>query len=338
MIDKLRQDVPAALATPPAALARRPRWARIACVAAFVSSVATGATPDEELPSRTRMLFASTTASGADLMSPATGTRDADTLAWRTGAVVTGAAVGLAVYGSRRWWRDGLSGNFQTVREGWFGADTELGGADKLGHAFSNYVGTRALAWAFREMGHDRDRALRLGLITTVGAFTAIELIDGYTKRWRFSHEDFLMNIAGAGLAYLTETHPELDALIDFRLLYRPSKEYGTRSSFDPTSDHSGQTYLLVLKGSGMPALRDRTPWRYLELAIGYRARAFEGVPWDQVATPSRHLYVGISLNVSELLDAAVFRGSSGRVARATRGILEFVQVPGTAAFIDRRL
>ncbi len=145
------------------------------------------------------------------------------------------------------------------------------------------------------------------------------------------------MNVAGAGLAYLTETRPELDRLLDFRLLYRPSTTAGERSDWDPAGDDSGQTFLLALKGSDVPALRDRRWLRYLDLAVGYQARGFEpvdGLPGER----SRHDYMGLSVNLSKLLNDTVFRDQQGsRIQRIGDGVLEFVQVPGTAALADHR-
>ena len=62
--------------------------------------------------------------------------------------IATGATL-VAVYGSNNWWRTGFGGGFETASEGWFGADTRYGGADKLGHIYSNYAGVRVLTPTF---------------------------------------------------------------------------------------------------------------------------------------------------------------------------------------------
>jgi Predicted periplasmic lipoprotein (DUF2279) len=251
----------------------------------------------------------------------------------RTAAAITTGAIGLATYGYSKWWSDGFTRDFRTVNEGWFGSGTESGGTDKLGHGFSNYVGTRLLTWSFAAMGHDRDVAARLGFATSVVAFTAVEVVDGFSRQWRFSPEDALINVAGAGFGYLVERHPSLDQLIDFRLLYRTSKG----AQWDPLGDYSGQTYLFTLKATGMPSIRDQHLLRYLELAIGYRARGFasvNGSPGER----TRDMYYGISLNIAEILRDTVFRDRPGnRLQRVTDGTLEFVQIPGTAAFARHR-
>ncbi len=160
-----------------------------------------------------------------------------------------------------------------------------------------------------------------------------IEVLDGYSKQQRFSREDVFMNIVGVGLGYLMERNRELDNLLDFRLLYRKSDA----SNFDPAGDYSGQTYLLAAKASGVRALREHSVLRYFELAVGYGTRGYRDPPGT---LRERNLYLGVSLNLSEVLAQTVFRGATKRsgAQRATDLFLEFVQVPGTAALASHGL
>jgi hypothetical protein len=161
---------------------------------------------------------------------------------------------------------------------------------------------------------------------------TAVEVLDGYSRQYEFSKEDAIMNVAGAAVGYALERNPDLDRLIDVRLLYRPSA-----GKFDPFGDYSGQKYLLAVKASGVPALRDNPLLRYFELTAGYGTRGYESIPG---IARSRHLYFGVSLNLSEILAQTVFRGTSerSRTQRATDLFFEFIQVPGIAALADHRL
>lgn len=250
----------------------------------------------------------------------------------RNAALIAGSSLLVGAYGVKKWWNDGFTGGFRTVSEGWFGQDTPYGGADKLGHAFFAYAGTRLLTRAFEEAGNDHDRALPLGVWTTLGIMTAVEVLDGYSKQYEFSKEDAILNVAGVALGYVLERNPDLDRLIDVRVLYRPSA-----GKFDPFGDYSGQKYLLALKASGVPALRENPLLRYFELTAGYGTRGYES---PQGVVRSRHVYVGVSLNLSEVLGSTVFRGAGerSRVQRATDLFFEFVQVPGTAALARHRL
>lgn len=256
----------------------------------------------------------------------------------RSRALILGGVAAVAAYGAGNWWHEGVGRHFRTVDEGWFGQDTYTGGADKLGHTYATYAGTRLLKLGFRWAGNDPAEALKLAAATSFGTLLVVEVMDGFSKKYRFSKEDLLMNTAGVGLALLFETRPELDRLLDFRLMYWPSGDARRLHQVDPIDDHSGQTYLLVAKASAIPALRRQEVLHYLEFAVGYGSRGYEpneGRPGER----SRHLYYGISLNLSEILADTVFRGSRGsRAQRITDTVLEYVQVPGTAALVDRHL
>jgi hypothetical protein len=254
----------------------------------------------------------------------------------RTLAIILGNSLGVAFYGKRNWWQDGFNAQFRSEKEGWFGQNTYSGGADKLGHFFMNYAGTRLFSRAFEWAGNAPSASLELAGWMMFGTFTAVEVLDGYSKKWRFSREDAVMNVAGIGTAFLLEKHPDLDRLIDLRVLYQPS----TGHSFEPFGDYSGQTYLLVAKASGVPALQAHPFLRYLELAVGYGSRGYSAHRTDQTDNRARNVYVGISLNLSELLGATVFKSSSEerRAQRVGNTILEFVQVPGTAVLSKHKL
>ncbi len=258
---------------------------------------------------------------------------------FRSTLLVLASVGGTAAYGRAKWWQDGFSGGFKTVNEGWFGAGTDHGGADKLGHGMFAYTGTRLLTRGFEWAGNDPERALKLGAFTAVGILMGVEVVDGFSEKWRFSKEDALINLAGGALGYWLETHPAADALLDVRLQYSASTGPQGRRGFDPFSDYSGQRYLLVFKASGVPALRQRPLLRYLELSVGYGARNFE--PESRaIASPSRHVYYGVSLNLSEVLRATAFRGNTtpSRTQRVSETFFEFVQLPGAVAASEHEI
>jgi len=258
---------------------------------------------------------------------------------WKNAAVIGGIGLTVGIYGVNSWWKDGVSGSFRTEDEGWFGRNSYAGGADKVGHAFFTYTGARLLSRGFEALGNDHGRSLRLGVWTSLAVMTGVEVADGFSKRFRFSLEDSVANAAGALFAVLAEQDPRLDALLDFRLLYRRSDEARRVGEEDPIADYSGQTFLLALKADGVPRLREVPLLRYLELQVGYNTRGYEpndGVPID----PHRRIYYGVGVNLSRLLSDTVFRGGlkGGRIQRGTDTVLEFLQVPGTAARTYRRL
>jgi hypothetical protein len=260
----------------------------------------------------------------------------ADTVHRRNLALIAGEALLVGWYGKTNWWQEGFTREFRSVNEGWFGQRTYAGGADKLGHFYGNYVLSRIFAQAFMWAGNDDYHAVVLGTLTTLGTMTAVEVIDGYSRRWRFSREDAVMNLLGAGTAVLIERNPALDRLLDFRIQYKPSA--ANQHNFDPFGDYSGQTYIVALKVAGIPGLREIPLLRYVELVGGYAARDFpENRPNVFGDNRTRNVYAGISLNLSELLGQTAFRNSpDSRALKFTNAVTEFVQVPGTAAYRHR--
>jgi hypothetical protein len=245
------------------------------------------------------------------------------------GVILTTAIVTTSVMGFVAWWHRGLDTQFDVAHEGWFGPDTYSGGIDKLGHAFSFYTGTRLATRAFGWAGVPADESLalsaRLGLALGLG----IELLDGFARggQYGFSWEDLTMDVAGIGLAWLAETQPGFDRWFAFRWLY-------TRSG-DPARRYDHHQYYAVLRLSGWSALGPANPLRYVELLAGYGAQGFQGESSLGASDQrSRSIYLGIGLNLTELLDRTAFAGASGggRSQWFATELLRYVQVPGTAA------
>lgn len=277
-------------------------------------------------------------ASGPGVMAPVS-LPSAEQVRLRTRLMMLGGALGVALYGHKNWWQDGFSGGFHEADEGWFGQSSPYGGADKLGHMYTNYAGVRILSRLFEAAGNEREEAIRLGALATLGTMTAVEVVDGFSKRWRFSREDAAMNLLGAGLAVLVERTPETQRIFDFRLQYKPSVNRDGGRNFEPFGDYSGQIYLFVVKARGIPPLQQYPLLRYVELVAGYGTQGYR-TTHDIAGERSRNIYFGIALNLSEVLDRTVFRSAKthGTLQSATDLFLELVQVPGTAALAGHRL
>ncbi len=257
----------------------------------------------------------------------------------RNAAVIGGIALVVGTYGSLKWWDEGMTSSARPKNEGWFGEGTYAGGADKLGHAFFTYTGTRLLARGFEVLGNDRPRSLRLSAWTSFGVLTAVEAVDSFSEKFRFSYEDVVFNAAGTAVALLVEKYPAIDALVDFRLLYLPSDDARRKDEIDPLGDYSGQTYLLAFKADGVPRLRDIPLVRYLELLVGYNARGYEPEEAFRVDAGRRVVY-GAGINLSRLLGDTLFHGRlrGGTLQGAADTALEYLQVPGAGALTHERL
>ena len=255
--------------------------------------------------------------------------------ATRNALLIGGASLAVVLYGAENWWQGGFTDSFDAQREGWFGPETEFGGVDKLGHAYSNYVGVRLLTPVFEAMGNARRTSVSLATWSTVAIFTGVEVLDGFSQRYHFSIEDAIANIGGAALGYFTEHNRRLDEILDFRLFYRRSP-YANK--WDPLGDYSGQRYLLVVKADAFAPLRARGLTRYLEAAVGYGAHGFDAGP-DAVVDRQRELYFGVSLNLSRVVADAFYggRSRSTTVQRTAEFAFDVIQFP-TIVYTKRGL
>lgn len=240
---------------------------------------------------------------------------------WATGAAVAGVtALGLTS------WNWGSNKSFRLNPEGWFGPETGSGGMDKLGHAFTSYALTNVLADRLVRQGRTPERAALSAAITTQAIMLYVEAFDGFSDDHGFAREDVVMNLAGTGLAYARTVFPRVRDILDYRMEYEASGYKG----FRPFSDYSGQKYVMALKLGGIKGLRD-TPLRYLELQTGYYTRGFSKLEHADGIGRSRHAFIGVGLNLTELLFGQRQTGES-ELKNAGRLVFEHIQVPHTAA------
>ena len=93
----------------------------------------------------------------------------------------------------------------------------------------------------------------------------------------------------------------------------------------------------MALKGSGFEELKT-TPLRYVELHAGFDARGFELDERRRGYPIERTFYVGVGLNLNEVLFGAgpvpnFAKSKDTLPARVVRKTFEYVQVPYTAAY-----
>jgi hypothetical protein len=243
------------------------------------------------------------------------------------GIVAWGTYLGI------RDWDWGSSRRFNVISEGWFGKDTNSGGMDKLGHAYQAYIISDFVAWRLRENGFDAYQSAVSGALISWSFMAFIEVFDGFSVRYGASPEDMVFNTAGVLFSFLRNTVPGLREKLDFRVQYIPSGYYG--GGFRPVADYSGKKQLLALKLAGFETFK-RTPLRFVELHAGYFARGFSMEEQALGIPKTRHAYVGIGLNLSEVLfsEPAIRDTLPGQVGRT---FLEYVQVPYTYVATDNR-
>ncbi|MCI0636365.1 MAG: YfiM family protein, partial [Actinobacteria bacterium] len=229
----------------------------------------------------------------------------------------------ILAYGFQFW--DYGGANFQTIDEGWFGQNTSYGGADKLGHAYSSYLAALGFASLYESWGYERPKADLYGAISSMSAFTLVEVGDAFSKNG-FSWEDLVADGAGVAFAYWRRQVPAVGRFVDFRVEYIPSETFINGDHSDIVSDYSGFKYLLAFKLDGIEKL-SKTPLGWLELQVGYYTRGFATGDSDYYDEKTRNLYFAVGINVSRLLSKLGLRGV-GKV-------FEYYQAPYTYVPFD---
>ena len=204
-------------------------------------------------------------------------------------AVNLGMMAFITAWGVAKW--DYFKANPNGQAEGWFGADTDEGGADKLGHLWSAYAFADGLSSKFRDWGYEPEDAAFTGALSSFAIMGFMELGDSFSN-YGFSYEDMLMNTLGSASSYLLYKYPALDSKIDLRWEYAPDF-----SNADIFTDYENTKYLIALKLDGFERLHD-TPLGYLEFHLGYFTRGYD----DPNAVRERNLYLGLGVNVGRVL------------------------------------
>ena len=220
-----------------------------------------------------------------------------------------GGALAITAWGLVHW--DYFERSPHADSEGWFGADTKFGGADKLGHVYTGYVTGRALSHLYEGWDYDPQQAKALGALSSFGLFGLMELGDSFSSSYGFSYEDFLMNGVGSYAGYLLDTHPDMARKFDLRIEYNPRD-----GKADLTTDYDNSRYLVALKLDGFGSLQNSF-LRHFEFHAGYYTRGFDTVGVERQRTP----YFGISLNFSRL--------ARRYSLRRTATFLQYYQLPG---------
>ncbi len=232
----------------------------------------------------------------------------------------------FVAYGAAFWdW-----GNFSGMRfrdEGWFGGDTYAGGTDKVAHMYSHYLVTRMSYYYYRRSGFTQKEALTRSFIMASSIGLLIEVGDSISH-YGFSYQDLISDLVGIGLGTLLNSNAYLNELIGFQIRWWPNNndpEHKGHKFNDPIDDYNNQKYILNFRMAAIPYLNEVYPLRYVNLDLGYYSRGF--VDSAKGAEVKRELFVGLSLNVDQLL-RDIFPHST--VAKGVGTFSQYYQIPGT--------
>lgn len=213
--------------------------------------------------------------------------------------------------------------HFHFKSEGWFGRNTETLGMDKMHHGWKSYFMTDILQTLIEERTGDRRGAAYTSALLGLGVMAYAEVLDEFTARTGFSNEDMAIHVAGAGLSLVRNIVPGLREKIDFRMEMKPT---GKGDDLHLINQLAQRKYLLAAQLSGFRALEE-SPWRFVELHVGYYGRGFTEIERARGDPLRRKLFVGIGFNVQQLFSAR----PGSRVERIAKGAFDYIQLPYTS-------
>jgi uncharacterized protein YfiM (DUF2279 family) len=220
---------------------------------------------------------------------------------------VTGSMAFVTGWGFAKW--DYGSRSPHARNEGWFGAATKEGGADKFGHLHLSFALANGLPALYESWGFDADSAAKRGLWSSLLIMNYMEFGDSFSD-YGFAYEDLLMNVAGATAGYWLRQHPRWDERLAIRVEYVPDS-----LNVDFFTDYERTKYLVALRGDTL------IPHRYgkwFDLQVGYLARGY-----TTQLDPHREWFVGIGINLRT--------GAEHFGMRKTGYAFRYWQPPGTS-------
>jgi uncharacterized protein YfiM (DUF2279 family) len=179
------------------------------------------------------------------------------------------------------WYKDYPQTNFH-----FFNDNKEWLQVDKVGHAYSAYVESRASMEMWRWAGLSRNKRIWIGGMSGAAYQTVIEVLDGFSAGWGWSWGDFAANTFGSGMLVAQELAWD-EQRISFKfsthkknypsaqLNERADQLFGKHFSQRFLKDYNAQTLWLsanlrsFFKKSNLPA--------WLNIAVGYGAEDMYG-------------------------------------------------------------
>lgn len=188
-----------------------------------------------------------------------------------------GTMVGLY----QAWYRDYPQSKFH-----FFNDNKEWLQIDKVGHAYSAYIESKASMEMWRWAGLTNKQRIWVGGLSGAAYQTVIEVLDAFSADWGWSWGDFAANILGSGMLITQElawNEQKVDMKFSFhrksypdaQLSQRANDYYGKTTLQRMLKDYNGQTYWLsaniksFFKKSNIPG--------WLNISVGYGAEGMFG-------------------------------------------------------------
>jgi len=239
----------------------------------------------------------------------------------------TALSIGTIVALDKLWYSGYSRSNFHFIND-----NNQWKQVDKMGHVMTSYyvgkIGMDMLDWS----GVSKKNQLIYGATFGFTFLTAIEVLDGYSKKWGASWGDVLANASGTGLLVGQELiWNEQRILLKYsfsqtRYATQRPNVLGENFLEQALKDYNGQTYWLSAniwsfnKESSFP--------KWLNIALGYGA---DGMLYGETnATntlaqdPYRQFYLSVDLDLTKIK-------TNSKFLKTLFSTINFIKIPAPA-------
>ena len=177
---------------------------------------------------------------------------------------------------------------------------------DKLGHSFSCYHATRGLDALYSWTGLKRRKSLLLASGISLGYFTTIEILDGFSESWGFSLSDMGFNAFGVGL-YVFQEHYFKSQIFKLKFSFHQTRFAEQRPEVlgknfieSLLKDYNGQTYWLSFSPNQL-GVQQWPDWLMISFGHSIRGRLKGDAKSFQGITSHRELLFSLDLDLSKI-------------------------------------
>jgi uncharacterized protein YfiM (DUF2279 family) len=239
----------------------------------------------------------------------------------------TALSIGTLVALDKLWYSDYSRSSFHFIND-----NSQWKQMDKMGHVMTSYyvgkVGMEVLDWS----GVSKKNQLIYGATFGFTFLTAVEILDGFSKKWGASWGDVLANASGTGLLVGQELlWNEQRILLKYSFSqtdYAKQRPNVLGENFlqQALKDYNGQTYWLSAniwsfnKESSFP--------KWLNVAFGYGA---EGMLYGETNStntftqdPYRQFYLSVDLDLTKIK-------TNSKFLKTLFSTINFIKIPAPA-------
>jgi uncharacterized protein YfiM (DUF2279 family) len=253
----------------------------------------------------------------------------------RNAVIITETTLSLGILAAldKLWYADHPKSSFH-----FFNDNNQWKQMDKMGHIMTSYyvgkIGMEVLDWS----GVSKKNQLIYGATFGFTFLTAVEVLDGFSKKWGASWGDVLANASGTGLLIGQELLWD-EQRITLKYSFHQTQYSQLRPNIlgenfiqQALKDYNGQTYWL--SANIWSFNKDGNFPKWLNVAFGYGAEGMlygEAKSSNQIAqNPYRQFYLSLDVDLTKIK-------TNSKFLKTLFSTINFIKIPAPTLEIDSK-